>query len=113
MKRRKNESGIVYSTDPEWQPEESPEEDLTLILPAQQDLRITLDKKLKGGKQATVIYRFVGSENELTALAKQLKTACSCGGTAKNGEIILQGNCLDKVQTELCRLGYRFKLAGV
>ncbi|MCZ2355651.1 MAG: translation initiation factor [Bacteroidia bacterium] len=113
MKRRNNEFGLVYSTDPDWQPETPDAESVEPILPAQQDLRITLDKKLKGGKQATVIYRFLGSENELTSLAKHLKTVCGCGGTAKNGEIILQGNCLDKVKIELTRLGYRFKIAGI
>ena len=81
--------------------------------PTQQDLRITLNKRLKGGKQATVVYNFVGSDDALTELAKLLKLKCGVGGSAKDGEIILQGNCLEKVQAELRRLGYKFKLAGV
>jgi len=81
--------------------------------PAEQDLRLTLNKRLKGGKQATVIYQFQGSEAALEALAKALKTHCGVGGSAKEGEIILQGNVLKPAQEYLRSKGYRFKLAGV
>jgi translation initiation factor 1 len=76
-------------------------------------LRLTLNKRLKGGKQATVIYQFKGSESALEALAKALKTHCGVGGSAKDGEVILQGNVLKPAQEYLHSKGYKFKLAGV
>ncbi len=105
--------GLVYSTETGRIEATEPEPDVPTLPPAQQDLRITLDKRLKGGKQATVVYRFEGRTEDLEALGKRLKTVCSVGGTVKDGEIILQGNVLDRVQAELKKLGYRFKLAGV
>ena len=105
--------GLVYSTEGGRIEAPEPSDTANTLPPPQQDLRITLDKRLKGGKQATVIYRFVGAEADLEALGKRLKTVCSVGGTVKDGEIILQGNVLDRVEAELRRLGYRFKRAGV
>lgn len=104
--------GIVYSTDPDFQPLVEDDEPETLP-PGKQDLRITLDKKLKGGKKATVVYKFVGKQSDLEQLGKALKSACGVGGTAKNGEIILQGDHLEKVKAELAKMGYKFKVAGV
>lgn len=108
--------GLVYSTDPSAlaaaaQLDAAPATEA--LPPNKQDLRVTLDKRLKGGKQATIIYQFVGPDEALEELGKRLKTVCGVGGSVKNGEIILQGNCLDKVQQELKRQGYRYKLAGV
>ena len=77
-----------------------------------QDLRIELDRKLKGGKKATRIYNFVGSEEELERLAKLLKNKCACGGGVKEGEIILQGDFVSKVKPELEKLGYKYKTVG-
>jgi len=77
-----------------------------------QDLRIELDKKLKGGKKATRIYNFVGSDDELERLAKLLKNKCACGGGVKEGEIILQGDFVSKVKPELEKLGYKYKTVG-
>lgn len=108
--------GLVYSTDPNAlaaAAEATRQPQAEALPPAKQDLRVTLDKRLKGGKQATVIYQFVGPDDALEVLGKRLKTVCGVGGSVKNGEIILQGNCLDKVQQELKRQGYRYKLAGV
>ncbi len=104
--------GIVYSTDPDYRPLVEDDEPETPP-PAKQDLRITLDKKLKAGKKATVVYKFVGKQSDLEELGKALKTACGVGGTVKNGEIILQGDHLEKVKAELTKLGYKFKVAGV
>ncbi|MCS7086341.1 MAG: translation initiation factor [Bacteroidia bacterium] len=104
--------GIVYSTDPDFRPTIEDEEPQTLP-PHKQDLRLTLDKKLKAGKKATVVYNFVGKSADLERLGKALKAACGVGGTVKNGEIILQGDHLEKVKNELTKMGYRFKLAGV
>jgi translation initiation factor 1 len=121
MKKKNNRNegadlSLAYSTDPVYfekakQAEQEPE---AITLPPQkQDLRITLDKKLKGGKKATIIYNFVGSQKDLEELGKILKTKCGVGGSVKDGRIILQGDFLEKVKTELIALGYKVKAAGV
>lgn len=112
MKNKHATGGLVYSTG-DLPPNPQPGETVATLPPRQQDLRITLDKKLKGGKVATVVYNFVGKDEDLEALGKTLKAHCGVGGSVKNGEIILQGNCLDKVQAKLRTMEYRFKLAGV
>jgi translation initiation factor 1 len=107
-------SPYAYSTDtnrPSWNDE--PESASTTLAPAQQDLRVTLNKRLKGGKKATIIYQFVGTETDFETLGKHLKNKCGVGGSVKDGEIILQGDCLEKVGKELKELGYRFKFAGI
>lgn len=114
MKKKNNDTGgFVYSTDPDGYNDLPDNDDTETPPPNQQDLRITIDKKLKGGKKATVIYNFVGKEEDLEALAKRLKSVCAVGGTAKDGEIILQGDHLEKVKAELTKLGYKYKVAGV
>lgn len=112
MAKPKHTGGLVYSTHPGSQPQSKPKPQAE-VPPAQQDLRVTVDKKLKGGKVATVVYNFVGPESALEALARHLKQVCGVGGSAKNGEILIQGNHLQRVTDELKRLGYRFKVAGV
>jgi translation initiation factor 1 len=116
MKQKADSAGgLVYSTHPatEHHVPDTTRADISTPEPRKQSLRITLDKKMKGGKKATVIYNFVGTHPDLEALGKHLKTRMSVGGTVKDGEIILQGDCLEKVKTELTALGYGFKVAGV
>lgn len=110
-KNKSPRGGIVYSTDPNFRPEEPDEELAESRLPAQQDLRIRLDR-LKGNKVATVVYQFKGNQDALEALAKALKNKCACGGAAKEGQIMLQGDFREKVKAELSRLGYKWKQVG-
>lgn len=88
--------GLVYSTDPNFkiEPDEIPQETL---LPAQQLLRIKLETKHRAGKTVTAIYGFVGTEDDLEKLGKQLKNHCGTGGSAKDGEMIIQGDHRDKI----------------
>jgi translation initiation factor 1 len=103
--------GMVYSTNPNYQPEESEESNETLG-PSQQDLRVWLEKNHRGGKTATVVKGFMGSADDLESLGKTLKTKCGTGGSAKDGEIIIQGDHREKIMTILAQLGYKAKKAG-
>lgn len=97
---------LVYSTDPN-QPldEENLDPDLGLE-PKLQKLRIRLETKQRGGKKATIIHGFLGSNVELESLAKSLKTKLGVGGSAKDGEIIIQGDYTAKAKALLIQLGY-------
>lgn len=111
-KKFKNISGdIVYSTNQSFDYEYGQEEEETLS-PEDQDLRIWLDKKHRGGKVASVVKGFIGNDDDLKDLAKILKTKCGVGGSAKDGEIIIQGDHRDKILKILLDQGYRAKKAG-
>ncbi|MBC7922798.1 MAG: translation initiation factor [Ferruginibacter sp.] len=104
--------GVVYSTDPAFAyPQTTPEATVTL-LPAQQNLKVTLDKKARAGKQVTLVTGFQGTEKDLEELTKKLQSKCGSGGGCKNGEILLQGDFRDKVVQWLVSEGYRVKKAG-
>ena len=111
-KKFKNITGdVVYSTNQNYDYEFGHEEEETLD-PGEQDLRIWLDKKHRGGKVASLVKGFVGNENDLKDLAKTLKSKCGVGGSAKDGEIIIQGDHRDKIHKILTDKGYRAKKAG-
>ena len=111
--KKKQREGVVYSTDPNFAYKYEDADDLVEDLPkGQQKLRIHLER-LKGNKEATVIRGFVGSNDTLEVLGKLLKTKCGVGGTAKDGEILIQGNHRDKVLQLLITEGYtQTKKAG-
>lgn len=109
--KNKNRSGIVYSTNPDFKPQQEETQHETLP-PAQQDLRVLRDSKQRGGKTVTLIRGFVGSEDDLEKLTKLLKTKCGTGGSAKDGEIIIQGDKREQIMEILLKEGYRAKKAG-
>jgi len=92
-----DKNGFVYSTDPNFR-FENEQVPATETLPAkQQKLRIRLDTKHRGGKTVTLVQGFVGKEEDLESLGKKLKNYCGTGGSAKDGEIVIQGDQRDKV----------------
>ncbi|MEL7222556.1 MAG: translation initiation factor [Bacteroidota bacterium] len=105
----KNRKGIVYSTDDSFQYDEYGDAEEETLAPGDQKLVVSLDKRNRGGKAVTLITGFVGQEEDLKELGKTLKSKCGVGGSAKGGEIIVQGDFRDKVAGILTDLGYRVK----
>lgn len=104
--------GLVYSTDPNFKTE-SDLPALETLTPEKQPLRIWLETKHRGGKAVSVVAGFIGSDDDLQALGKQLKTICGTGGSAKDGEIIVQGDNRDKILQWLLKNGFKLsKKAG-
>lgn len=104
-KNKPDSRGFVYSTDPgfQWEPEN--EESITLP-PAQQRLRVKLETKHRAGKIVTLVEGFIGTDTDRESLGKALKSHCGTGGSAKDGEIIVQGDHREKVLAWLLKNGY-------
>lgn len=105
----KKRLGVVYSTNPDFKYEEEVSEEIQTPEPSKQNLRVTIDRKGRAGKQVTLVTGFVGSSEDLAELGRTLKTRCGVGGTAKDGEIAIQGDFRDRVTELLIGMGYRAK----
>ncbi len=105
-KNKPDTRGFVFSTDPNFRFEEENEHQETLE-PAQQKLRVRLETKHRGGKAVTLITGFIGSTEDLEDLGKKLKNFCGTGGSAKDGEIIVQGDQREKVMQWLLKNEYK------
>ncbi len=112
MGKNSKKSGTVYSTNPNFQFEIDEEEKFDTLTPNQQELRVHLDRKNRAGKTATIVKGFIGSDDDLIALGKQLKSACGVGGSVKDGEIIIQGEKRDQVMAYLEKKSYKTKRVG-
>lgn len=108
----KNRVGVVYSTDDSFDYEEESAFEEETLAPSEQNLKVMLDKKNRGGKQVTLVTGFVGQEDDLKDLGKLLKSKCGVGGNTKEGEIMIQGDFRDKVVSVLESEGYRVKRVG-
>lgn len=113
MAKKNKRIGTVYSTDPDFDYQYDSGQETELLPPQQQKLRVSIDRKQRKGKEVTLITGFVGPEEDLKALEKFLKSRCGVGGSAKDGEIIIQGNQRDKIVELLKGEGYsQTKAAG-
>jgi translation initiation factor 1 len=97
---------IVYSTRPDFQYSYTDQEEATTLHKEKQLLRIELDKRNRGGKKVTLVTGFVGNDEDLQELGKMLKTRCGVGGSAKAGEILIQGDFRSRILTILHQEGY-------
>jgi translation initiation factor 1 len=107
-KNKIDTNGLVYSTDPNFSVEEEQVEQETLSI-SQQKLKVKLDTKQRAGKVVTLVEGFIGTQSDLENLGKQLKTKCGTGGSAKDGQIIIQGDYKIKVIENLQKMGYSVK----
>jgi len=110
--KRKNRTGIVYSTDPGFRYTGDAAKEKDTLPPNQQDLKVMLDSRNRKGKQVTLVTGFIGVDSDLQALARELKMLCGSGGSAKDGEIIIQGDFREKILKYLTDKRFKVKKAG-
>lgn len=106
---KKQAIGVVYSTNPDYQYQYDEEPEAETLSPERQRLRVSIDRHHRGGKTVTLVTGFVGTDADLQDLGRMLKAKCGVGGAAKDGEIIIQGEHLEKVRELLCEKGYKVK----
>lgn len=109
---KKKKLNVVYSTNPDFNYDYDEDEVQETLEPGEQLLYVSIDRKQRGGKEVTLVEGFVGAPEDLKDLGKYLKSKCGVGGSAKDGEIIVQGKLKDKVAQLLEEKGYRVKKKG-
>ncbi|MCX6273540.1 MAG: translation initiation factor [Bacteroidetes bacterium] len=109
---KKKPSGVVYSTNPDYNYNYESDNEKDTLPSREQNLRIWLEKNHRGGKQVTVIKGFIGKEEDMKELARVLKASCGTGGSVKEEEILIQGDFRDKILSCLINMGYKAKKAG-
>ena len=107
--RNKHLKGVVYSTDPGYQYKKDDADEHETLRPEKQQLRVRIEKNHRGGKTVTMVSGFIGKQDDLEALAKTLKTKCGAGGSAKDGEVLIQGEMKERVVKLLNEMGYKAK----
>lgn len=105
----KKRLGVVFSTNPDFAYEEETVQEAETLEPARQNLIVSIDRKGRGGKQVTLVTGFVGTADDLAELGRTLKVKCGVGGSAKDGEITIQGDFRDRVTALLKDMGYKAK----
>ncbi len=102
----KERLNVVYSTNPDFQYTTDEMEENETLLKQQQKLRVSIEKNHRGGKTVTLVKNFIGTQDDMKELGKLLKTRCGVGGSAKEGEILIQGDFKEKVIDILKKEGY-------
>lgn len=102
----KERLGVVFSTNPDFDYSLDAEPETDTLPSNQQRLRVSMERAGRGGKTVTLVRGFVGTKADLTELCRQLKTRCGIGGSAKDGEVVLQGDVRPRVVELLKSLGY-------
>lgn len=102
----KDRLGIVYSTNTDYQYQTAEELEPETLDKTMQQLRVSIEKNHRGGKTVTLVRGFIGTDNDLQALARLLKTRCGVGGSAKDNEILIQGDFRVRVIEILRASGY-------
>jgi translation initiation factor 1 len=105
----KKRLGVVFSTNPDFTYEEEASQEPATLAPEKQNLIVKIDRKGRGGKQVTLVTGFVGTAEDLAELGRTLKVKCGVGGSAKDGEITIQGDFRDRVVALLKDMGYKAK----
>lgn len=109
---KKKKIGIIYSTTSSFEYQYESNEEIETLPNEKQQLKVTLDKKQRAGKEVTIIYGFVGKNDDLSTLAKMLKNKCGVGGSIKENEILIQGNHVEKILKILAENNYKAKKIG-
>lgn len=106
----KDRLGTVYSTNPDFNYQTEDDDEVETLPNDKQILHIQKDNKLRKGKIVTIVSNFIGTNDDLDTLAKFIKTKCGVGGSAKDGEIIIQGDLKTKIKEILEKEKYKTKL---
>jgi len=105
----KDRLGVVYSTNDTYDYDQGSTREQKTLGSDKQILHVSLDKKQRRGKQVTLVTGFIGLERDLKELGKVLKSKCGVGGSAKNGEILIQGDFSQRIKEILQKSGYRVR----
>jgi len=101
---------LVYSTDPDPEPAKPVAK---ADFPVKgQIARIWRDSKRRKGKTVTVIGNLHHNPETFERLCTELKKYCGAGGTVRDGEIEIQGDQRERIETKLQALGYKTKMVG-
>ena len=103
----KDRLGVVFSTNPDFKYETTEQEEPQTLPPGQQRLRVRFERAGRHGKTVTLVEGFVGRADDLKALCRLLKSGLGTGGSAKDGDIVIQGERVEQVKQLLRKAGYR------
>lgn len=98
--------GVVFSTNPDFEYETEQQQQPDTLPAERQRLIVRIDRHSRAGKQVTLVQGFVGRDEDLAALARMLKVKLGVGGSAKDGEVVIQGDFRDRTVDILLKAGY-------